>query len=410
MTSGYTYYRIKLHNLTDEQKQRIKELSDLSRFSYNWALEFWNKYYDETGKAPGVFDIDKAFAKLRNSPGYEWLLQYNITTPRYAFRHLACGFRKFFRKISNHPHFHSKKEHGIRFSFRAEKMSFHGNHNEYISIPGICKFKDNLIYCGNHNIPIRDKRTDYNNGVIKFDGMDYWLTISVKTYEPFDVDAEFKRTVHSGEPLGIDLGFRTPAALSDGTLYNNPYVSKISRLYNRIRVIQSAIGRDRSRRLKESARTRTKFVDIPKSKNELKRETRFRKTHIQIHNIYNTLYHNISKDIVRKDPSFVVMEGFNIEELVSTNPIPNFRRAIYQARMGTLRSYIAYKCEQQDIPVIYADDEFPSTQLCSRCGTLHEVHEEKTYICPNCGLVIDRDLNAAINLRNYGYQYNSTDR
>lgn len=410
MTSGFAYYRVKLHNLTDEQKQRIKELSDLSRFSYNWALEFWNKYYEETGKAPGVFDIDKAFAKLRNSPGYEWLQQYNITTPRYAFRHLARGFQKFFKRVNRHPHFHSKKEHGIRFGFRAEKMSFHGEYNEYISIPGICKFKDNLIYCGNHKIPIRKNRTDYNNAIIKFDGVDYWLTLAVKVYEPFDTEPEFKQTVHTGEPLGIDLGFRTPAALSDGTMYNNPYTEKIALLYNRTRVLQAAIGRDRTRRLKESARTRTKFVDIPKSKNQLKREARFRKTHIQIHNIYNTLYHTISKRIVQKDPSFVVMEGFDINELVSNSSFPNFRRTIYQARMGTLREFIKNKCEQQDIPVIYADDNYPSTKRCSKCGMIHDVHEEKIYECPNCGLVIDRDLNAAINLREYGYQYMSTNR
>lgn len=398
----FIYFRIKLHNLTNEQKQKIKDLSDLSRFSYNWALEQVQSYYAETGKHLSPLDMDKRFKELRQTPGYEWLLNFNITTPRYAFRHLEKGFQKAFKKKSRIPKFHSKKVHGIRFAFRGEKMSFilKGKYT-YVSIPGICRFQDNLIDCGEITVPI-GKEFTYNNAIIKFDGLDYYLTFSVKCHYPFQMD-DNELAKYRNEPLGIDLGVRTPAALSDGTIYENPYKEKIDKIMSKIRNIQSAIGRDRTRRLKESARTRTKFVKVPKSNREIKRETVFLKLHKKVHNIYDTLYHQISRQIVDKNPEFVVMEGFNIEELVRDSEFSNKKVAIYQARMGTLRSYIKYKCEEQCIPVILADDEYPSTQLCSRCKHTYPIGKTKIYRCPHCGLVIDRDINAAINLRDYGF-------
>ena len=171
--NDFRYYKIKLHVKSPEIKKKIKDLSDLSRFSYNWALETVQSYYKETGKHLTPIDLDKRFTELRQSAGYEWLLQFNITTPRYAFRHLEQGFRKAFAGVTRLPKFHSKKIHGIRFAFRGEKMSFHKIGNRvFVSIPGICRFKDNLIDCGDVFVPTGDDVV-YNNAMIKYDGIDY---------------------------------------------------------------------------------------------------------------------------------------------------------------------------------------------------------------------------------------------
>jgi putative transposase len=73
--------------------------------------------------------------------------------------------------------------------------------------------------------------------------------------------------------------------------------------------------------------------------------------------------------------------------------------------MATLSEYIEYKCHDNNIEVIHADREYPSSQICSKCGSLYKIGKSKTYTCPICGLIIDRDLNAAFNLRDFGINH-----
>ena len=393
MTSCWQNYRIKLHNLSEDKINKIFDIANTFRFCYNWGLEFCNKAYKEGRRHPTLVDMTSAFTEFRNSEGNEWLLEYNVATCRYAFMNVRNAFEKFFNKHCRYPRFKSKKNAEVKFKVDGNKISFHGENNRYIHIPGLGRRICDLIDCKSHNIPV-GANIKYHNVYIKYDGIDFWLSLSVET--------EIDILEATGEPLGIDVGFRNPAVLSDGTMYDPPNKHRLGILNNRRQKIQSAISKDRERRYKTARHTRTKYDEIPKSKNEIKRELAYRKTLRRISNIYKSHYHKISKDIANREPSYVVLESLDVRGLLSKKNRPVNHYA-YEARMATLAEYISYKCELKGSKVIRAPKDFKSSKICSRCG--HEktrMYGNKLYVCQSCGLHIDRDINAAINLRNYG--------
>ena len=400
MNQTYAYFRIKLHDLTAEQKLRIEDLSRVRRFVYNWGLNYCNEQYELGKSCPGFVSLSRAFQELRMTPGYGWLLDYNITTCRYALKDLLNGFAKFFGKINRYPRFKSKKRDKVTFATRGDRLRFYGEHGEYVRIPGVSKSAEDVIYCGRHNVPF-GKHVSYDNVRVKFDGVDYWLSLSIKVYRPFEIDSDY--FPRQGQPLGIDVGVRTSATLSDGTMYDRPDQWRLGVLRNRRDKLRSAIGRDISRRYKESTRTKTKYEDIPKSKNQLKRERRWRKTCSQITNIYKNHYHRIAKGIVDKEPAFVVVETLGLQ-FIEQNSYINVKRQIHEAGLSTLIRYIDYKCTQNDIRVVYAPRDYKSSQRCSICGKEHKIGPSKIYEC-SCGNIMDRDLNAARNLLQYGMSH-----
>ena len=390
-------YRIKLHNLTDDQKYRILNASYARRFLYNWALEICNKEYEKFGKIPNYQELSRRFTLFKKEPGNEWLDKINVTTCRYAFIDLGNAFHNFIKGICRHPIFKERKSDSIRIAIRSSDLSFKGIDGRYAFIPVLSGKKGDLIDCGNHNIPYY-KGVKYNNVRIKFDGIDYWLSLSVKIYKE---QTPIKPVIELDKVIGIDVGVRTAATLSNGKTYERVNPVRLNVLEHRREVLQSAVDRDLRRRMKEADRTRTKYEDIPKSKNQLKREARLAKTRIQIKNLHQSHYHKISKEISEGDYDVVVLETLNISRMIQTANGEG-KREIYESRMATLAEYIEYKCYNKCKIVIRAERTYPSSQICSRCGNIHKPGPSKVYKCINCGYIIDRDLNAAINLSNYG--------
>lgn len=399
LAEGYAYYRIKLHGLREDQKQRVLEFSNVRRFVYNWGYQYVKDQYDEGKPFPKFIGLSTAFTELKKQPEYAWLRQYNVTLCRYALKDLTAAYVNFFNKQCRAPKLKTKDRDTVRFATRPDRLSFKGENGRYAYIPGLSTSRKDLIDCGNHRVP-HHKGVKYADTRIKFDGIDYWLCLSVKVRQPFKEEEPHMLT---GEPLGIDVGIRDSATLSNGIVFDSPDRHYLDVLENRRDKIQSAITRDQKRRLAESARTGIPYEDIPKSSNELKREEKFHKTCIRITNIYRTHYHQIASKIACMKPVWIVLESLGIRDLQANNKFVS--HSINESRMATLIDYIDYKCREAGSTVIYAPSGYPSSQICSRCGMIHKSGPSKIYVCPFCGTSIDRDYNAAINLRNYGIYY-----
>lgn len=397
---GFAYYKIKLHNLTEAQKLRVIELSNVRRAVYNIGLEYCNSLYENNHKAriPSYNKFCKWLTKLRSNPKYSWLKNYNLCISRYALKDLRAAFDNFFNGICRHPSFKSKRRDQVRFATRDDRLKFRNPDGRFAFIPGLSTSSNDLIDCGNHNIPF-GKGIKYNNARIKFDGVDYWLSLSVKIYKPFTVDDTTKLYTPS-EPLGIDVGIRKSAVLSDGTVFKRPNRQKIINLQHKRNKLTSIIMKANNARRLEAIRTRTKYENIPVSKKYKQKLHKLYKTLHRITNIYKSHYHKISKEIANRYPEFVVIETLNTQKMKATSN--GFGEDIYDSRLPMLLEYITYKCEDRGIPVIKAHKGFKSSKLCSCCGNEYNVGRSEVYACPYCGNIIDRDLNAAINLRNYG--------
>ena len=380
-------------------------MSSARRFIYNWFLNYCNTNYIENGiKYPGYNHLTKILTDMRHSKEFEWLNQYNLSVLRGGLKDLDTAFKKFFTiPRIRAPKFKKKRTDKVRFSSRGDRFGFKGKNKQYAYIPGLSECRSDLIYCANHRAPT-DKDILYRNVRVSFDGINYWITFSVETERIIDLPNDHDHLYDENEPLGIDVGIRDSAVCSDGTVYNGIYHShRLNVLRHRCNTMMAAVIRDVNRRQSIATCTKAKYEDIPESKNQLKRLKRLQRTYIQISNAYRTHYHTISKSIANKCPPWIVLEDLDFDKLYNLNAYIN--NSIHEARLSMLIDFIDYKCRDKGITVLYADKGYKSSQICSNCGSEHKCGYSKTYKCPVCGFTIDRDLNAAINLKSVGYNY-----
>lgn len=384
MKERYIGYKIKLFP-TDEQKERIIAIANTFRYCYNLGLDIARRYRNEGKSSPNYIQYNYEFQALRKSEEYKWLLDFPLSTCENAFKNVQTAFKNFFAKRCRYPKYKSRKRDKLKFHTRDERLKFSKKDRRYVHIEGI---KD-YIFCGDHNIPI-GPAIKYVNAYVYFDYKDFWLSLSVKFNEPIEFEAH-------GEPLGIDLGVRKMITLSNGEWFKTPDVSKIEKKMKRI---DRRMVADVNRRFDQSVRTRTKYDDIPKSKNQLKREQRYRECVRKIANIFNTAIHQASRKIADMKPEFVVLEDLGKTKTIQRHPY--MAKHLHNFRNYKMRNYITYKCEQIGSKIIIADRNFPSSKTCSCCGNIQNIGNKEIYKCNKCGFIMDRDINAAINLREYG--------
>ena len=128
------------------------------------------------------------------------------------------------------------------------------------------------------------------------------------------------------------------------------------------------------------------------------------KTYQKIKHKKHNDINNATKHIVEKYPSAIVIEDIRVSDQVKKSWLKKFTPNMLYYE---IHRQLKYKAADRGIPVIVAEKEYPSSQICSRCGVRHKVYGNKIFICNTCGLRIDRDLNAAYNLRDLAYQKNA---
>lgn len=368
-------YRIKLYP-TDAQKERMNLIMDLYRYVYNWTLSQIEMYYEITGQFMNINDACKLLRDHRNST--EWLKEIPVNTARHAIMSAYASYSIFFKKKANHPKFISKKDPLRYFKIRGERIYLR---DRCVGFEGLGRREN--IDCKNYNIPKSAKL--YNCAVI-FDGYNYWLCVCIEKHTPMEFDPDCG-------PIGIDLGLRKLAVLSDGTVYKLPDTSKYLK---RRKKIQRQMTKDLNRRKKQAAQVKTKLDDIPYTKNMLKHKKQYREVCNRITNIKHTYIHTMTSEIVNKNPSAIVLETLNVRGMMKNKYLGKY---LSRSMFSEIGRQLEYKSKRNPtIKVIYADRWYPSSQICSGCGFRQNIGDTEIYRCPICGLVIDRDLNAAINL------------
>ena len=196
--------------------------------------------------------------------------------------------------------------------------------------------------------------------------------------------------------MGIDLGIKELAVIAyddNSKFYHNINKSKkMKNLEKRLKTLQRSISRKY-----EANKQGKKFI---KTKNIEKAEQELRKLYNRIANIRDNYIHQTTAEIIKLYPKRIVMEDLNVAGMMKNKYLS---KSIQQQNFNKFLSYMKYKCEFNNIEFIQADQFYPSSKTCSCCGTInkHLKLKDRTFICPDCGSKIDRDLNAAINLSNY---------
>lgn len=370
----------------NKQKTKLFQYANTSKFAYNWALGREKENYENGGKFISDGELRKEFTKLKKTDKYSWLNDISNNVTKQAIKDACNAYLRFFKGYSRFPKFKSRKHSTPSFYQDNVKIQFTNTH---VKVEGFAlsrkknKQKLNWIRLAEYNrIPTNCK---YLNPRIKYDGINWWITVGIEYGK--------STTLPSNEGLGIDLGIKDLAICSDGNKYQNiNKTQKVKKLEKRKRRLQRSI----SRRYEKNK----KGEHYCKTSNIIKSEKELLKLNHRLTNIRQNYLHQITSEIVKRKPSFIVLEDLNVKGMMKNR---HLSKVVQQQKFYEFRRQITYKSAWNNISVIIADRFFPSSKLCSCCGNVKKDLKlsDRIYRC-ECGNVIDRDYQAALNLKKYG--------
>lgn len=373
----------------NKQKTKLFQYADTARFAYNWALGREQENYKNGGKFISDGELRKEFTQLKKTDEYAWLNEIDCDVPKQAIKDACEAYRDFFKGYTKFPRFKSKKHSVPKFYQDNVKIKFTDTHVKLMLVAGKGKAtsKRNQKFCrirlAEHGrIPTDCK---YCNPRIKYDGINWYVTVGI--------EYEDSTTLPSNEGIGIDLGIKDLAICCDGNTYKNiNKTQRVKKLEKRKRRLQRSI----SRKYEKNKKGRS----YCKTSNIIKREKELLKLNHRLTNIRQNYLHQITSEIVKREPSFICIEDLNVKGMMKNR---HLSKAIQQQCFGEFRRQIEYKSAWNNISVIIADRFFPSSKLCSCCGAIKKDLKlsDRVYKC-ECGNVIDRDYQAALNLKKYG--------
>ena len=370
----------------NKQKTKLFQYADTARFAYNWALDKEQENYKNGGKFISDGDLRKEFTQLKKTEEYGWLNNVSNNVTKQAIKDACDAYKRPFKGLAKFPKFKSRKHITPSFYQDNVKIQFTDTH---VKVEGFAeqkkkkKQKLNWIKLAEHGrIPTSCK---YMNPRIKNDCLNWYITVGIEYGDC--------TTLPSNEGIGIDLGIKDLAICSDEHKYQN--VNKTQRakkLEKRKRRLQRSISRKYEKNKKGESYCKT--CNIIKSEKELL------KLNHRLTDISQNYLHQTTSEIIKREPSFMCMEDLNVSGMMKNK---HLSKAVQQQCFGEFRRQIEYKAKWNNIPIIIADRFFPSSKLCSCCGAVKKDLKlsDRIYRC-ECGNVIDRDYQAAINLKRYG--------
>lgn len=360
MKEIYKSYRFRIYPNKEQQAVLARYFGSV-RFVYNHFLAERKRQYEETNYSDNYYTQAKALTKLKHSEEFSWLSEINSQTLQHALRHLETAYVNFFRGNAKFPSFKSKKT----------KNSF--------TIPQHCTISGNRIYIPKFKEGIKVKEHCKVKGIIK--SMTISLTPSGKYYVSILSKENYQVIDKTGKAVGIDLGLKDFVITSDGKKYkNHRYLKQYE---------------------KELATAQKHLSRKQHGSNSYEKQRRkVARIYEKISNCRTDRQHKVSLDLVR-NYDIICLEDLNIKGMVKNHRLA---KAINDASWGQFVSMLSYKAELNDKQVVKIDRWYPSSKTCHHCGWVNEGLKlsDRQWVCPHCGEVIDRDVNAAKNILSEG--------
>lgn len=373
---------------TKEQEILMWRSAGVSRFSYNWGLAYLNDYYEENKKSLTIGKLRKIFTELRNSDEYSWLREVSSEIPQQALKDLGEAFDDFFKRTHSYPKFKKKGKCTVSFFHLNNKFVVKDKKVKLEKI-GYVKMKDEgRLPVGNYK---KDK-IKVTNPRIRHNGRYWYLTLGLKVENTENIEL-------TGESVGVDLGIKELAVVSniDNHFKNINKSGKVKKLNKRLKRFQRKVSRKYDKLKSEKAFK--KGEKLQKTQNIIKLEKEIKLLHKKISDIRLNHIHQTTIAIVKTKPSRIVVEDLNVKGMMKNK---HLSKAIQEQTFNKFMNTLKYKSEWYGIEFVKADRFYPSSKMCSSCGEIKKdlKLKDRVYKC-ECGLVIDRDKNASINLANY---------
>lgn len=359
-------YKFRLYPTHRQVEQFIKHFGAV-RFVYNFSLEQKIKVYEKDNTTLSRFDLNKMLPTLKSENG--WLKEANAQSLQEANINLESAFTRFFREKKGFPKFKSRKN---------PVQSFHVPQNYTVN------FDDNTIKLPKIGL-VKAKLHQTFGGKLKT------ATVSMNNIGQFHVsilvddDKELpkKQSFDESTTVGVDVGIKNFATLSNGTKVDNPkYLQKSSM---KLSVLQRRLARKQ-----KGSNNRTKARRV------------VAKQHLRIANQRKDFLHKLTSELISENQAIAV-ETLNVEGMLKNH---NLAKAISDVSWSKFFRMLEYKAEWYGKTILKIGQFEPSTKICNQCG--HYNHEMilsvRKWKCDGCGTIHDRDINAAKNIKSFALQ------
>ena len=372
-------------NPTSEQKIRIHKTIGTCRYVYNFYLGH-NKALHDNGEK---FMTGKSFSLwlnneyIPNNPDKTWIREVYSKAVKKSIEDGCTAFTRFFKHQSDFPKFKKKGKSDVKMYFVRNNPKDCQCERHRLKIPtlGWVRIKEKGY------IPTTKDGYMIRSGTVSVKAGRFYVSVLV---EIPDVNIDN----NSNEGIGIDLGLKDLAIVSNGKTYRNINKSAgLKKLEKQLIREQRSLSR-KYENLKKGESTQRANIQ--------KQRLKVQKLHHKMDNIRTDYINKTIAEIVKTKPSYITIEDLNVKGMMKNK---HLSKAIGEQSFNKFLTILKYKCKWRDIEFVKADRFFPSSKMCSCCGTIKKdlKLKDRIYKCPNqeCNLVIDRDKNASINLANY---------
>lgn len=361
-------YRLKP---TKNQREKFQQFAGVRRWIFNQGLQQRQKAHQE-GKKLTYYEQNNELIALKEQ--FSWLKEVHSQIPQQALKDLDRAYQHFFRrvKLGTKPGFPKFKKKGVKDTFRFPQGVRVKGSQAYLPKIGKVKFRKS-----------RELEGILKETTIIQEGNAWYIVFSCEIELPSPLPAP----IDGDKAIGIDMGLKAFATLAIGKSNIQQEVKNPKYLSKNLSKIKHL-----SRELSKKA---------PKSKNRLKARIRLSKLHAGVKNSRNDFAQKLSTKMIKNHDIFCI-ESLEISRLLTKSP-KSLSRSISDASWRSFLHCLKYKAEEKGKHIVEAGKYFPSSQLCSNCYHRQEMPlNQREYVCPNCGLKIDRDYNSAIALKAAG--------
>jgi putative transposase len=345
---------------TDEQKQVLARTFGCVRFVYNWALRRRTDAYYRDGLRVYCSDLSAMLPALKQADGYEWLSEVASVPLQQTLRHLDRAFINFFEGRAEYPTF-KKKRHQQSATYVGTAFHWDGKNLT------LAKMDTPLDIHWSRPLPNGSKPSSVT--ISKDSANRYFISILVKE--------DIKTLPVTPQMVGLDLGLKSMVITSDGHPHGNPQF----------------FAKDE----KKLARVQRRHAKKKKgSKNRAKARVKVARVHAKIADRRKDYQHKLSTKIIREN-QIVCLESLQVKNMVANHCLA---KAISDVGWSEFVRQLEYKAAWYGRTIVKIDKWYPSSKRCFDCGHVLDSLplDVRSWICPECGIVHDRDINAAKNI------------
>ncbi|ALQ41696.1 RNA-guided endonuclease InsQ/TnpB family protein [Fusobacterium polymorphum] len=375
----YKALKIEL-KLTNEQKIQVNKTIGVERFIYNEYIKYNQEQYKLGNKFVSANDFSKYLNNiyLPNNLDKKWIKDVSSKSVKQAIIYGEQAFKRFFKGLSAFPVFKKKGKNELSAYFVKNNKKDFEFYRHKIKIPTL-KFVRVKEY---GYIP---KNVNIKSGTITKIVDKYFLSLII------EIEDTIKVTNTNTKGLGIDLGIKDTAICSNGKIFKN--INKTIK----IKKLKKKLKREQRKMSRSIEYSKSKKIKLRELKNFNKKKLKVQKLFYRLNRIRDDYNNKMVDEITRAKLKYITIEDLKVSNMIKNK---HLSKAIQEQNFYSIRTKLINKCKERNIELRLVDIFYPSSKTCSCCGIVKKDLKlnDRIYKCCNCGLEIDRDYNASINL------------